>query len=153
MAFKPFGINFDLKDTLLTIGTSGAYGIFKLATNPTGNGRDIFSDKGKAADEYVKYVMRSPLSFAGSKADALAAISSETDSCAAYVKKKGFLVSGARETCANKISNAWSDVINPLQAEEYINDQKAMRSFITSNKAIIGIAIAAIILLIIIYKS
>ena len=126
---------------------AGYFGLKKIA------GRDVLLNKENAADEYVRTRLYNPLSFTGGYADLQALISSETDSCAAYVKSKGVLVSGARETCANKVQNAYSDIIASRQGEEYSNDQQATAQFFQSNATfIIIVAVVLIIIFIALYK-
>lgn len=140
---RVFGISIGLTDVLFPIG-----GVIKAVS-----GRDVFSNKDKAADEYVNYRMQSPLSFAGSNADLQALISSEIDSCNAYVKSKGVLVANSREVCANKIQLAYSDVIASRQAEEYANDQQATKQLFANSSLLWIVAAIVIIILIIIFKS
>lgn len=126
---------------------AGYFGLKKIA------GRDVFLNKESAAEEYVRTRLYNPMAFTGSNADMQALLSSETDSCAAFVKSKGVLVSGARETCANKIQLAYADVIASRQGEEYSNDQAATAQFFQNNATfIIIVAVVLIIIFIALYK-
>lgn len=114
-------------------------------------GRNVFQNKQEAAEEYVNNVMLDPNEFTGGTSALEARISSETDSCAAYVKSKGVLVSGARETCANAVQQAYSDVIARTQAEQKEKDQIAFGQMLQVNKAAIFAVVAVIVIILLIY--
>lgn len=90
-------------------------------------GKDLNSTRDDSVQKWINsYLAPSPETFVGTQSDLANIISSQSDSCAEYIKKDRLLTSRstARGLCQAGITKAYSDVLTTAYGEAYNQQQE-----------------------------